>query len=100
LGDRHYIRAHAARLRRLVGMVDWFTRRVLAWRVSISMDVAFCIETLEEALALYGKPGIFNTDQDSQFTSAAFTAVLHRDGIAISMDRKGCWRDKAFVERP
>jgi putative transposase len=70
----------------LVAIVDWFTRRVLAWRVSISMDVAFCIEALEEALARYGKPSIFNTDQGSQFTSAAFTAVLHREEIAISMD--------------
>ncbi|MEG3174589.1 IS3 family transposase, partial [Sphingomonas sp. ZB1N12] len=83
----------------LVAIVDWFTRRVLAWRVSISMDVAFCIEALEEALARYGKPTIFNSDQGSQFTSAAFTAVLHREKIAISMDGKGCWRDNVFVER-
>jgi putative transposase len=78
-------------------IVDWFTRRVLAWRVSISMDVAFCIEALEEALARYGKLGIFNTDQGLQVTSAAFTAVLHREEIAISMDGKGCWRDNVFV---
>jgi putative transposase len=82
----------------LVAIVDWFTRRVLAWRVSISMDVAFCIEALEEALARYGKPAIFNSDQGSQFTSSAFTAVLHREEIAISMDGKGCWRDNVFVE--
>ncbi|MEG3174579.1 IS3 family transposase [Sphingomonas sp. ZB1N12] len=83
----------------LVAIVDWFTRRVLAWRVSISLDVAFCIEALEEALARYGKPAIFNSDQGSQFTSTAFTAVLHREEIAISMDGKGCWRDNVFVER-
>jgi putative transposase len=83
----------------LVAVVDWFTRRVLAWRVSISLDAAFCIEALEEALARYGKPAIFNSDQGSQFTSTAFTAVLHREKIAISMDGKGCWRDNVFVER-
>ena len=74
-------------------------RRVLAWRVSISLDVGFCIEALEEALARYGKPDIFNSDQGSQFTSTAFTAVLHREQIAISMDGKGRWRDNVFVER-
>jgi putative transposase len=83
----------------LVAIVDWFSRRVLAWRVSISLDAAFCIETLEEALARHGKPTIFNSDQGSQFTSTAFTAVLHREKIAISMDGKGCWRDNVFVER-
>lgn len=83
----------------LVAIVDWFTRRVLAWRVSISLDAGFCIEALEEALARHGKPAIFNSDQGSQFTSTAFTAVLHREKIAISMDGKGCWRDNVFVER-
>nr|WP_151991793.1 IS3 family transposase [Sphingomonas aurantiaca] len=83
----------------LVAIVDWFTRRVLAWRVSISLDAAFCIEALEEALDRYDKPAIFNSDQGSQFTSTAFTAVLHREKIAISMDGKGCWRDNVFVER-
>ena len=83
----------------LVAIVDWFSRRVLAWRVSISLDAAFCIEALEEALARHGKPAIFNSDQGSQFTSSAFTAVLHREQIAISMDGKGCWRDNVFVER-
>ena len=67
--------------------------------MSISLDAAFCIEALEEALARYGKPAIFNSDQSSQFTSAAFTAVLHREQIAISMDDKGRWRDNMFVER-
>jgi putative transposase len=83
----------------LVAIIDWFTRRVLAWRVSISLDAGFCIEALEEALARYGKPTIFNSDQGSQFTSAAFTTVLHREKIAISMDGRGCWRDNVFVER-
>ena len=83
----------------LVAIVDWFTRRVLAWRVTISLDTGFCIEALEEALARWGKPTIFNSDQGSQFTSTAFTAVLLREKIAISMDGKGCWRDNVFVER-
>jgi putative transposase len=83
----------------LVAIVDWFSRRVLAWRVSISLDAAFCIEALEDALARHGRPAIFNSDQGSQFTSAAFTAVLHREQIAISMDGKGRWRDNVFVER-
>ena len=83
----------------LVAVVDWFTRRVLAWRVSISLDAEFCIEALEEALVRYGKPAIFNSDQGSQFTSAAFTAVLHREKIAISTDGTGCWRDNVFVVR-
>ena len=83
----------------LVAIVDWFSRRVLSHRVSISMDAGFCIEALEEALQRYGKPEIFNTDQGSQFTSADFTGVLLKNGIAISMDGKGSWRDNVFVER-
>jgi putative transposase len=83
----------------LAVVLDWFSRRVLSWRVSITMDAAFCIETLEEALAKHGKPAIFNTDQGSQFTGAAFTGVLTNNGIAISMDGKGAWRDNVFVER-
>ena len=83
----------------LAAVVDWFSRRVLAWRLSITMEAGFCVEALEEALAKYGKPEIFNTDQGSQFTSAAFTAVLIGNGIAISMDGKGSWRDNVFVER-
>ena len=83
----------------LVAIVDWFSRRVLSWRVSITMDVGFCVEALEEALARYGKPEIFNTDQGSQFTSQAFTSVLHREKIAISMDGRGAWRDNVVVER-
>jgi len=83
----------------LVAIVDWFSRRVLSWRLSISLDTDFCIDALEEAMARYGKPEIFNTDQGSQFTSAAFTKVLLDAGIAISMDGKGAWRDNVFVER-
>ena len=83
----------------LVAIVDWFSRRVLSWRLSITLDADFCIEALEEALARFGKPDIFNTDQGSQFTSIDFTGVLKREEIAISMDGRGCWRDKVFVER-
>lgn len=83
----------------LAVVLDWFSRRVLSWRVSITMEAAFCVETLADALALHGKPDIFNTDQGSQFTGAAFTGVLTDNGIAISMDGKGAWRDNVFVER-
>ncbi len=83
----------------LVAIVDWFSRKVLAWRVSITMEADFCVEALEEALARYGKPEIFNTDQGSQFTSMAFTSVLLREEIAISMDGRGAWRDNVVVER-
>jgi putative transposase len=72
-------------------VVDWFSRKVLAWRVSITMEADFCVEALEEALARFGKPDIFNTDQGSQFTSMAFTSVLLREEIAISMDGRGRW---------
>jgi putative transposase len=83
----------------LAVVLDWLSRRVLSWRVSITMEAAFCVETLEEALAKHGKPEIFNTDQGSQFTGAAFTGLLASNGIAISMDGKGAWRDNVFVER-
>jgi putative transposase len=83
----------------LAAVVDWFSRRVLAWRLSITLEAAFCIEALEEALVRYGRPEIFNTDQGSQFTSHAFTSVLSKNSIAISMDGKGAWRDNVFVER-
>ncbi len=83
----------------LVAIIDWFSRRVLAWRVSITLEADFCIDALEEALARFGKPDIFNTDQGSQFTSIDFTGILKREEIAISMDGKGCWRDNVFVER-
>ena len=83
----------------LAAVVDWFTRRVLSHRVSITLEAGFCIEALEEALAKHGRPEIFNSDQGSQFTSGAFTAKLIENKIAISMDGKGAWRDNVFVER-
>jgi putative transposase len=83
----------------LAVVLDWFSRRVLSWRLSITMEAAFCVETLEDALSRHGKSDIFNTDQGSQFTGAAFTGVLIKNGIAISMDGKGAWRDNVFVER-
>ena len=83
----------------LVVVLDWFSRRALSWRVSITMEADFCIDAVEEALARHGKPDIFNTDQGSQFTGEAFTGMLLRNGIAISMDGKGAWRDNVFVER-
>ena len=83
----------------LAVVLDWATRRVLSWRLSITMEAAFCVETLEDALAFHGRPEIFNTDQGSQFTGSAFTSVLASNGIAISMDGKGAWRDNVFIER-
>jgi len=83
----------------LAAVIDWSTRRVLAWRLSTTMEVDFCIEAVEAALATYGRPEIFNTDQGSQFTSAAFTGLLLENKIAISMDGRGSWRDTVFVER-
>jgi putative transposase len=83
----------------LAAVMDWFSRRVLAWRLSITLEVEFCLEAVEEALAKYGRPEIFNTDQGSQFTSAAFTSLLLENTIAISMDGRGSWRDNVFVER-
>ena len=83
----------------LAAVIDWHSRKVLAHRVSITMETDFCIEAVEEALHRYGTPGIFNTDQGSQFTSAAFTGLLLRNNIRISMDGKGAWRDNVFVER-
>jgi putative transposase len=83
----------------LVAIMDWASRAVLAWRLSNSMDVSFCVSALEEALACFGKPDIFNTDQGSQFTSAAFTGVLLAAGIKVSMDGRGRWLDNVFIER-
>jgi putative transposase len=83
----------------LAAVVDWFSRRVLSHRLSITMEAGFCVEAVEEALAKHGRPEIFNTDQGSQFTSIAFTGVLIANAIAISMDGKGAWRDNVFVER-
>ena len=83
----------------LAVVLDWASRRVLSWRLSITMEAAFCVETLEDALARHGKPDIFDADQGSQFTGAAFTGALASNGIAISMDGKGAWRDNVFIER-
>ncbi len=83
----------------LVVIMDWYSRRVLSWRVSTTMDTAFCVEALEEAIERNGCPEIFNTDQRAQFTSEEFTSVLKRHAIAISMDGKGRWVDNVFVER-
>ncbi|QSR20509.1 hypothetical protein CA833_25650 (plasmid) [Novosphingobium sp. KA1] len=83
----------------LVAIMDWATRKVLAWRLSNTMDAGFCVAALEEALARYGRPEIFNTDQGSQFTSFAFTSVLRDAEIRISMDGRGRWMDNVFIER-
>ena len=83
----------------LVAIVDWCSRRVLAWRLSNTLTTDFCIEALQEAITRYGAPEIFNTDQGSQFTSSEFTGQLKANGIRISMDGKSCWRDNVFVER-
>jgi putative transposase len=83
----------------LVAVMDWASRAVLAWRLSNTMDVSFCVSALEEALARFRRPEIFNTDQGSQFTSAAFTATLAAAGIRVSMDGRGRWMDNVFIER-
>jgi len=83
----------------LVAVLDWYSRKVLSWKVSITMDVDFCLEAVEEAIARFGPPEIMNTDQGSQFTSLAFTGLLKENGIRISMDGKGAWRDNVFIER-
>jgi putative transposase len=84
----------------LFAVLDWATRRVLAWRLSNTLTADFCIETMQEAIAKHGKPEIFNTDQGSQFTDGDFVAMIRDEhGIALSMDGKGCWRDNVFIER-
>ena len=83
----------------LVAVMDWATRKVLSWRVSNTLDVEFCLEALEEALARFGRPGIFNTDQGGQFTSPRFTGVLQQAGVRVSMDGRGRWMDNVFIER-
>jgi putative transposase len=83
----------------LVAIMDWASRKVLAWRLSNTLDASFCVEALQEALARYGTPEIFNTDQGSQFTSDAFIGILESRGINISMDGKGRWMDNVFIER-
>ena len=83
----------------LSAVLDWATRRVLSWRLSNTLTADPCVEALEEAIAKYGAPEIMNTDQGSQFTSSVFIGVLEQNGVQISMDGKGCWRDNVFVER-
>jgi len=83
----------------LAAVMDWYSRKVLAWRVSITLDTAFCVEAVEEALGRYGRPEIFNTDQGCQFTSAVFTGLLQAHDIRISMDGRGRWLDNVFIER-
>ncbi|OSM07328.1 putative Transposase for insertion sequence element IS904 [Magnetofaba australis IT-1] len=83
----------------LVAIMDWLSRRVLSWRLSNTMEAEFCVAALKKALAKFGAPEIFNTDQGSQFTSQAFTDVLKDAGARISMDCKGRWLDNVFIER-
>jgi putative transposase len=83
----------------LVAIMDWYSRRVLSWRLSNTLDSTFCVDALEEALERFGQPEIFNTDQGAQFTADVFTTVLRERGIAISMDGKGRCLDNVFVER-
>jgi putative transposase len=83
----------------LVAVVDWYTRRTLAWKISVTMDTHFCLEAVEEAIMRYGTPEIMNTDQGSQFTSQAFVGLMKENEIRISMDGKGSWRDNIFIER-
>ncbi len=83
----------------LAAVIDWFSQKVLAWKLSITRDAGFCIEAVAEALTRYGKPEVFKPDQGTQFTSLAFTELLKHHGIAISMDGKGAWRDNVFVQR-
>jgi putative transposase len=83
----------------LVAIMDWYSRRVLSWRLSNTMDSTFCVEALKQALSRFGAPAIFNTDQGAQFTAEAFTEVLLERGVKISMDGKGRWIDNVFIER-
>jgi len=83
----------------LAAVLDWATRRVLAWRLSNSMTVDFCLDALDSAIQDYGRPGILNTDQGSQFTGTAFVDLVQQHGIQLSMDGKGAWRDNLFIER-
>jgi putative transposase len=83
----------------LVAIIDWYSRRVLSWRISNSMEATFCVDCLEDALRHHGRPEVFNSDQGTQFTSDAFTSVLKREGIVISMDGRGRAFDNIFVER-
>ena len=96
--DVTYIPLHRGFLY-LVAIQDWASRKVLSWRLSNTMETSFCVEALAEALAQYGPPAIFNTDQGSQFTSLEFTQTLKDAGVQISMDGKGRWMDNVFIER-
>ena len=96
--DITYVRV-ASGFAYLVAIIDWYSRKVLGWRLSNSIDAAFCVDCLEEAMRSYGKPEVFNSDQGSQFTSTAFTDVLKREGVSISMDGRGRALDNIFVER-
>ncbi len=84
----------------LAAVIDWFTRKVLSWRLSTTLETGFCIEAVGEAMARHGNPEIFNTDRGSQFTSTDFSGLLKNAGIAVGMDGKGAWRDNVFVEAP
>ena len=99
MGGRHHLHPIGRGFLYLVAVIDWASRAVLAWRLSNTMDATFCVDALDEALARFGKPEIFNTDQGSQFTSAAFTGRLATAGIRISMDGRGRWMDNVFIER-
>ena len=83
----------------LAAVLDWSSRRVLSWRVSITLEVDFCLDAVEEAFARHGRPEIFNTDQGSQFTSARFAGLLLGNAIAVSMDGRGAWRDNVLPAR-
>ncbi len=96
---RHHLHLVRVNYLVLVAVIDWYSRRVLSWRISNTLDTAFCVDCLEEALTRYGKPEIFNTDHGCQFTSDSFTGVLKAHGIAISMDGRGRALDNIFVER-
>jgi len=83
----------------LFAVLDWATRKILAWRLSNTLTTDFCLDAVEEAFSRYGKPEIFNTDQGSQFTDASFVRLITENGVRLSMDGKGSWRDNIFVER-
>jgi putative transposase len=97
--DEHYLATPFYGSRRMVAVMDWFSRRVLAWRLSIGMDTAFCVEAAREAMDRHGPPDVFNTDQGAQFTSADFVGELETRGVRISMDGKGRYLDNIFIER-
>jgi putative transposase len=99
MGGGHHLCADRTGFLYLMTVMDWASRAVLAWRLSNTMDVSFCVSALEEALARFGTPEIFNTAQGSQFTSAAFTGTLAAAGVRISMDGRGRWMDNVFIER-